>query len=201
MAIPMGLGRLGFDNLVFKRKFRWTFELQNICGSGTIPSHYVKLASRPNLTVEETEINYLHGRTWLPGKASWETITVTYYDVATADHAPLFNWLSSIYNFSDPVNLYMGSRRSDYAGMGVLKLYDGCGQELEEWILRDVWPTAINFGELDMASSEECTIELTLRYSNVEYKSLCPPFSPKSCCTPCGDGGGTRTITAQNVGI
>ena len=76
--IPMGIGRLGFQNTVFKRKFRFTFELEDICGGKKVPKHYVKVASRPNLSIEETEINFLNAKTWIPGKASWETMTVTY---------------------------------------------------------------------------------------------------------------------------
>jgi len=182
--MEMGIGRLGFNNIVFKRKFRWTFEVENVCG-GTVPKHYVKLASRPNLTVEETEINHLNAKTWIPGKAAWETITVTYYDVATRDSANLFNWIATMYDFTDPVNLRQASQKGDYAGTGILTMYDGCGQPLEEWKLGDMWPQAVNFGDLDYSSSEECTIELTLRYSQVSYKSLCPEFVPSNCCSPC----------------
>jgi len=187
MAKQMGLGALGGSNLIIKRKFRWTFEVTNVCGSAgrKVPESFVKLASRPNLTVEETEINFLHGKTWIPGKASWETITVTYIDVASNENQELYNWLASVYNFTDPVKLQMGSSRNNYAAVGNLTMYDGCGTALEQWTLNDLWPTAINFGELDFASSEEATIELTLRYSNVEYKSLCPSFQPNPCCTPC----------------
>lgn len=194
--IPMGIGQLGFQNLIFKRKFRYTFELFDICGSQSVPKHYVKLAARPSLSVEETELNFLNAKTWIPGKASWETMTVTYIDVATADSAPLFNWLASVYNFTDPVNLGMGSSRADYTATAILKLWDGCGGLLETWTMKDVWPTSINFGELDYASSDEATIELTLRYSNVSYVSNCPGFTITSCCTPCG---GTSTTNGGTV--
>lgn len=186
-AMPMGMGKLGFTNVQFKRKFRWTLEILDICGGLVVPKDYVKLAARPSISIEETEINFLHGKTWIPGKGSWETINVTYFDVAnTEDNFPLFTWLATVYEFTDPVNLRMGNSRRDYAGTGVLVLYDGCGEPLEEWILRDMWPTTMNFGELDYGSSEEATIELTLRYSQVSYRSLCPPFIPRTCCTPCG---------------
>lgn len=204
MAIPMGMGKLGFSNVAFKRKFRWTLEIQDICGGLVVPKDYVKLASRPNISIEETEINFLHGKTWIPGKGAWETITVTYYDVAgTEDNLPLFTWLATVYEFTDPVRLRMGSSRFDYSGTGVLMLYDGCGEPVEEWILRDMWPTAMNFGELDYSSSEEVTIELTLRYSQVSYRSLCPNFIPQSCCTPCNaipsaPAGGTTTLNRGN---
>lgn len=183
--IPMGIGQLGFKNLIFKRKFRFTFELFDICGNQSVPKHYVKVASRPNLSVEEVEVNFLNAKTWIPGKASWETMTVTYIDVATADAAPLYSWLASVYNFTDPIQLEMGSQRADYTATAVLKMWDGCGQLLESWEMKDVWPTAINFGDVDYASSDECTIELTLRYSDVKYTPECPKFPIIPCCTPC----------------
>jgi len=186
MTQPMGIGMLGFKNLVFKRKFRFTFELFDICGGQSVPKHYVKVASRPNLDIEETEINFLNAKTWIPGKAAWQTMTVTYIDVATADVAPMFNWLASVYDFTDPVNLHMGSQRADYTATAVLKMLDGCGGLIETWTLKDVWPQAINFGDVDYASSDECTIELTLRYSEVKYEPQCPAFGIESCCTPCG---------------
>jgi len=184
-AVKMGIGELGSSSMVFKRKFRWLFELSDICGYDQVPSSFVKLASRPNLTIEETEINFLNAKTWIPGKASWETITVTYYDVATMDSQPLYNWLASVYDFTKPDELRMASKRSDYSATGTLSMYDGCGNAIERWTLTDVWPQAINFGDLDYSSSEEATIELTLRYSQVEYKNLCPGFDITGCCSRC----------------
>ena len=202
---PMGLGKLGDRNLIFKRKFRWTFRVEEVClakGNDIVPDSFVKLAARPNLTIEETEINRLNAKGWIPGKASWETITVTYYDVADGANLPLWKWLASVYDFTDPFHLHMGSSRQDYASKGVLKLYDGCGTTIEQWILEDLWPQAINFGELDYSSSEESNIELTLRYSTVTYKSFCPDKDISGCCTPCNSaaqstGSGTQRISAN----
>lgn len=184
--INMGIGRLGDRDVIFKRKFRWTFEVQDICGLGgqIIPPHYVKLASRPNLTFDETEINYLHGKTFLPGKGTWETITVTYIDVATQDAEPLYRWLASVYEFNNPVSLRMGNR-NNWGATGILSLYDGCGVEIEQWSMKNLWPQSINFGDLDYASSDEVTIELTLRYDQVAYANYCPGFTFEACCDGC----------------
>ena len=180
----MGIGSLGGSHLVFKRKFRWTFAVKNDCF--TVPENFVKVASRPNLSVEETQIDYLNGRTWIPGKGSWETMEVTYYDVATNANAGLFKWLATVYDFTDPVCLAQASQRRDYAGQGTLKLFDGCGSLLETWILDDMWPTAINFGELDYSSSDTCDITLTLRYAAVTYKGTsCTVTDISPCCNPC----------------
>ncbi len=211
-ARQMGLGPLRDLDLRFKRKFRWTFRIEDVCangkaGEGIIPEFFVKLASRPNLTIDEVEINFLNGKTWIPGKASWETITVTYYDVATASGAQiraLWDWLASVYNFTNNVCLQMGSNRRAYAGKAVLSLWDGCGAELERWTLNDVWPQAINFGDLDYSASEEVNIELTLRYSDVKYEPICPAFTINPCCDPCAEGinqQGAATTDATNFGF
>lgn len=180
----MGIGRLGNSDLVFKRKFRWTLRWEGFCNGRKVPEHFVKLAARPSLTIEETEINFLNAKTWIPGKGTWETITVTYYDVNTQDNIDLYTWLAAVYDFARPGQLNQG-RRSDYAAIGTLTLYDGCGASMEEWKLKDAWPQSINFGDLDYSNSEEVTIELTIRYSQVEYTSLCPKRDIPVCCTPC----------------
>jgi hypothetical protein len=92
----------------------------------------------------------------------------------------------------------MGSSREEYAGRGTLILYDGCGTPLERWVLNDLWPQAVNFGELDYSTSDEVTVELTLRYSNVDYEMLCPAFTPQGCCYGCQSHGGAVGGGVQN---
>jgi len=187
----MGIGVLGFSNTVFKRKFRYTLKIDSKCPTrDDIPEHYVKVASRPNLGIEEVELNFLNAKKWIPGKATWENLTVTYIDVATQQMKPLYDWLATMYDFTDPVQLNQGHLPDDYSGTATLTMWDGCGSPLETWLMEDMWPTAINFGDLDYSSSEECTVELTMRYSQVSYKAFCPDeYTPDACCTPCGSGG------------
>lgn len=197
--IQMGLGKLGGENVIHKRKFRWTFEVRRQGGAvgGDVPANFVKLASRPNISIEETEINFLNGKTYIPGKGTWETITVTYYDIAGNDNVPLWSWLAHVYNYTDPVNLQQNARRNCYAGIGVCTLYDGCGAPLERWALGDCWPQAVNFGELDYASSEEVVIEVTIRYANVTYTNLCGQ-QPEFTCCPCVPGGSGQLLGANS---
>lgn len=189
----MGLGDIGGPNVIFKRKYRWTLAIDTACGRD-IPPSFVKLAARPNLSLEETEINYLHGKMFIPGKATWETITVTYYDVSTGagntDNIGLYDWILSVYDFADVSGAMHqsskvgGGLNLGYGGTGILNLYDGCGTPLETWVLKKMWPQSVNFGELDFSSSEEVTIEMTLRFSEVQYTNLCGA-NPTSCCAGC----------------
>jgi hypothetical protein len=193
MAIPMGLGDFRTNpDIVFKRKYRWTFEITPVCKSTrAIPTYFVKLASRPSLTIEETEINYLNGKMFIPGKGTWETITVTFYDLADGRDglSSLYSWLATTYDFTDPIMLKQSSKigsmgSEGYSAYGKLELYDGCGTAMERWNLSNMFPQAVNFGELDYSSSEEVTIEVTLRYSQAQYEMLCGG-SVEACCAGC----------------
>jgi len=177
----MGIGNVGLPGVIFKRKFRWTLEISTPCGF--IPKHYVKVAGRPKLEIDDTEINFLNAVTWIPGKARWQPITVTYRDVAANDFGSLYSWIASVYDFTDPANLKQ-SEKAGWNGVARLDLYDGCGANLETWFLASCWPQSIDFGELDYESSDEVTIELTLRYSEIQYQNRCGPgVSP--CCSGC----------------
>jgi len=181
MAQLMGLGLLGQADNIFKRKFRWTMEFRGVCGIKTskIAPSFVKAANRPSLTIEETEINYLNGKMWIPGKGTPDTTQVTYYDIASGQGgnvvASLFTWLATVYNFTDPEGLTQSSKQNTTGGYtadeGVLTMLDGCGNAIDEFRYLSCWPTQINFGELDYSSNDECTIDLTLRYRNFVYKS------------------------------
>lgn len=175
----MGLGNIGLPTTIFKRKFRWRFEVTTTAFK--VEPHYVKVASRPNITVEETEVHFLNGITYIPGKGKYEAINVTYHDVSVREGAGnrnLFNWLASVYQFNNKEDRFQGVNANDYAGEGKLTMYDGAGNPMEEWIFQDLWPTSINFGDLDYQSQDICEIALTLRYSGATYKSLCPAFTP-----------------------
>lgn len=184
----MGLGILQQPNTYFKRKYRWSFALETPCGA--VPENLVKISSRPQLDIEEQEINYMHGKMWIPGKAAWQTMTVTYYDVVSGgsgqgDISNLYCWLNTVYEFmpegSRPplVGQEAKNRQSSIRGSGTsqrgyaatanLYLYDGIGNQIETWTLEHVWPQSINFMDLDYSSSEELTVELTLRYSSATY--------------------------------
>ncbi len=196
----MGIGRIGQPDIIFKRKFRFTFEISGFCNNAKnrVPKHFVRTASRPQLDIEETEINHLNATTWIPSKAKWQEMTVTYLDVATEDMRPMWNWLATIYDFTDPIRLRQGIKR-DWDATGLLTLYDGCGVVLEAWQLLHMWPKAINFQDLDYGSADPAEIELTLRYSDVKYRSFCPNFIPQGCCSGCPAPRGSGNNTDEPI--
>lgn len=178
----MGIGEVGKQGTIIKRKFRWTLEIT--WPGGFIPKNFVKLAARPKLSIDTTEINFLNATTWLPGKAKWEPINVTYIDAAHKDMGGLYDWIATLYNFQDDMALGM-SEKSGWSGTGVLTMYDGCGSPLETWTMKSMWPESVDFGEVDYASSDEMNIELTLRYSEVKHQGMCGTPSANGTCKGC----------------
>jgi hypothetical protein len=131
---------------------------------------------------------------WIPGKGTWDSLTVTYYDIGGDGAAPmstLWDWLASVYNFTDPTSLTQTSIRGEdgeqagWAALGTLTMYDGCGTEMEIWTLKNLWPQSINFGDLDYGSSEEATLELTLRFSEAKFTPACGMAPPTAYCIGC----------------
>ena len=147
------------------------------------------------MEIEETELNYLNAKMWIPGKGAWQAMEVAYLDVANDDLRDLWSWINAVYQIIEGtggtpkmpmvMEKKMGSRLGDYTGTGLLVLYDGCGSPIEEWNLYNAWPKAIDFGELDMSQSEICEVKITLRYSDVQYTPLCWTLQPNNCCTSC----------------
>lgn len=178
----MGIGLLGAPNIIIKRKFRWMLAFITRCG--TVGPHFVKTAARPQIDIDEVEMHYRNAVTWIPGKARWQPITVTYVDAVHDELQGVYSWLASLYNFNDRVNLPM-TEKPGWAGVAELTLFDGCGGPLETWTLMNCWPQSVNFGDLDYANSEECTVEMTLRYSDVHYNSHCGR-DLQPCCVGCG---------------
>jgi hypothetical protein len=182
----MGLNQLGNNpDLIIKRKFRWQFTATTCNNSQTIPPYYLKSAARPEVTMDETQIDYLNGRMWIPGKATWAELPVVFIDVTASDFAPLWGWLSSVYEFDDPTNLYMNTKPAEYQGTAYIAIYDGCGNMLELWTLNNCWPKTYKFGELAYESSDVCTIEISLRYWNVQYNNYCGVQPARCPCTSC----------------
>jgi hypothetical protein len=64
-------------------------------------------------------------------------------------------------------------------------MYDGTGATMETWKLKNLWPSAINFGDLDYGNSEEATLELTLRFSEAEYTPSCGIGAPQASKLGC----------------
>lgn len=153
------------ENVVFKRKFRWTIEA-NLPG-GRLEPTFVKVNHRPNLNIEETEIKLGDNATaWIPGKAEWEALTITMWELTEADKQNFWPVVMPSM-IPDPKEW----PAQDKLGSFKLVLYDGCGVVMEEWELSDAFISAMRF-EDTLSPCEPCGVDFTIRYKNVKYKPM-----------------------------
>ena len=176
----MGLGIIGRRDIVFRRKFRWMFNIKGIVGQEDTTQSIKMLpplkSARPSIAIKEMEVRHLDEVVYYPGKADWKTINLTLYHVQ-CDNNPIFDWLRTIYDPSpthiqgnsdaDPFKYALAENQDDsfIKRRAGCVLYDGCGEVMEEWIYECIWPTSIDWGELDMESSDIVYVDLTLRYA------------------------------------
>lgn len=194
-------GEKGSEN-VFKRKFRWTLSMGNYLGGAVGDDTeggymwYARVANRPTLTVEETQIDHLHEKHYISGKPTWETIGITIYDVkktigsSSASELSLHLWLNSVFRFSDnnqfapPTGNYrsydMGDHNLEYKKDLTLRMLDGHGATMESWILSGAWPTSTVWGDLDYSSSDTADVEITVRFDRAKFY----PAEPSSSQMP-----------------
>jgi hypothetical protein len=159
---------MGFDfgleknDACIKQKFRWLFKIPSVSASGTNALPPTKSA-RPSLTFKETQVEHLNETIYFPSKPDWKPITLSLYDLKKNNH-PVFGWLKKFYDPNGPKSIRTPTE-NNFIVNATLELYDSCGTTIERWILENVWPNSIEFGDLDMSSSEIITCDLVLRYS------------------------------------
>jgi len=162
----MGLGALGSSHIVIKRKFRWTLELK-YKETTLVKPIFVKVSARPNLNIEEICVDYLSATHWIPGKSSWEDLTVNVYiDRLTSTKSSAYNLLN---NFDE-------LRNATGDMTGILRLYDGCGMEMENWELQNMIFSSCVCNH----SLSDIDVELRFMYNGVKYTSNTYPRSGQS---------------------
>jgi|GEM_PF-5235134 len=135
------------EDTVFKKRFRWMARFKR--GDEVLFEGFAKVPARPQLNDEE--INFLSSKTWIPGKASWEEITINHYG---ATDEVLEKWQNAVREL-DTVELL---------------LYDGCGGLLETWIVHAA-RTARTKVDSSLLGTDPCphNTEMTIRYSRAEF--------------------------------
>ena len=140
-----------------KRKFRWVLEIDGI------DAFLCKTASRPQLTFDETKIQWINVERKLAGRAVWGDVSITLYDpIAPSGAQQVMEWIR--------LNFESVTGRSGYSDFYkrdiVLKMLDPVGTVVEMWDMRGVFPKDINFNDLDYSASDPVEIALTLSIDN-----------------------------------
>lgn len=192
----MGLG-LFLTNVTFKRKFQWLFYVRGLSGphGQVVKAMPPRRGNRPTLGWKEQEFQSLTESVFYPMKPAWEPLDLTLYDVVVCgDHQQchaIFDWISTSSDggsgLYDPATgawrPVVSSRIKKTADLYILS---GEGRISEHWILDNVYPQHVRWGELDMDSSDVITVEVSLRYD----RAHCVPGFRKGIATGGGGNGG-----------
>jgi hypothetical protein len=157
MGLDFGLEK---TDTCMLRKFRWLLRIDGVSAAG-IDSLPPQKSSRPSLSFREMEVQHLTETVFYPSKPEWKPINLTLFDLKKNKN-PVVEWLKEIYDASGDGSWKPSGET--FKRTATLEMYDGCGGTLETWVFENAWPQNVEFGELDMGSSEVMTIDLTLRY-------------------------------------
>ena len=125
-----------------------------------IQSWWVASASRPTITMQETEIPFLNTSTWVVGRYLWEQISVTLRDpIGPSASQAVMEWIRLA---SESVTGRQGYAAS-YARDMIIEMLDPTGVAVSQWIMKNCIPVVGNFGELSYDYDSLATIELTIR--------------------------------------
>jgi hypothetical protein len=166
----MGMGKLADPNTIYKRKFRWKFkilkngnseDIDDIIGDGLNALPPLK-GARPNLEFKDIEVQHVTEDVYLPGKPSWKPVNFILYDVCPPSSNPIWDWILKCYEPN--TGKFYPILDKGFKKNCVLQMLSGCGDTIETWYFMNAYPSQINWGDLDMSSSEIVTCDILLRY-------------------------------------
>lgn len=164
------MGEEWIANACVRKKHRWLFRIPEIADDGTSMLPPLKSA-RPNLTFKEIEVQHLNETIYFPSKPDWKPVAVTLYDVKRNAN-PVFDWIKMVYNpEAGTWRPSITTGGNSFKKTCNLELFDGCGETIERWVFENAWPQSVEWGELEMGSSDIVTVDLTLRYDRAYYQA------------------------------
>lgn len=122
--------------------------------------------SLPPESNDEVEIAYGNEKRYVAGQATFETVPLTVRDYVDREvRAAIIRWRRQVY---DPETGLVGLP-SDYKKTADMIIMAPNNTLLRKCSLIGVWPQAMTPGDLDMSSSEQVMIEMTLRYDRAVW--------------------------------
>ncbi len=171
---------IGFASaVIFKRQNQFVMHIPDVTHvGGSAARIYNKVlleekAARPKVTYKEIEANHLIETIYFAGRPSWDTLKVTLYDVSQTN--PVWSWVTSNY-FIRPANGgqvgvgYLGGASGNFKRNIQLFMLDGCGYAIEAWNYMNAYPVDVDWGDVDMKSSEAMRVNMTLRYDRAYWQ-------------------------------
>lgn len=153
MAEVLEFDRMFYTNFEPKMKNRWILEVDGI------PSYLIKTAARPSITFETVVMDHINIKRKLQGKGEWQDISLTLYDpIVPSGAQAVMEWIrlghESITGRRGYADFY--KKDIDIYSLGPV------GDKVEQWKIKGAFIQSANFGDLDWASNDPFSIELTI---------------------------------------
>jgi hypothetical protein len=121
----------------------------------------IKTASRPTFTSEVVELDHINIKRKIKGKSTWDDVTISLYDpIVPSGAQQVMEWIRSSHESLTGRDGYAAFYKKDIT----FYLLGPVGDKVEQWTLKGAFINSANFGELDWASNDPLSIELTLSY-------------------------------------
>ena len=156
MSDPYEVNAMLADTFEPKRQNRFLFQFLD----DTLPAYIARSASRPSFTQETITIDYLNSKRYLAGKFEWNTMTIGLHDpIAPSAAQRVMEWARLAHETISGRDGYAAFYKKNFQLISL----DPVGAPVELWEIRGAFVTDASFGDLDMASGEVQTIDLTIR--------------------------------------
>ena len=140
-----------------KRKNRFLLTFPSDLG---IQQWWLASASRPTITQNETEIQFLNTSTYVIGRFNWETMDVTFRDpIGPSAAQALMEWVRLHSESVTGRQGYAAGYKKDIE----LEMLDPTGVVVEKWIIQGTFLTSLDFGSLDYSADAIASITCNLR--------------------------------------
>lgn len=152
-----------------KFRFRVTFLNFGVTQPTTELTKQVMDFKRPQVTMEPITIDIYNSKVYLAGKPTWETVTCMLRDDAGGEVTRrVGEQMQKQFDFFEQSSASSGI---DYKFTTLLEILDGGNGAntpniLETWQLDGCFLTAADYGDVNYATNEAATIQLTIRYDN-----------------------------------
>ena len=152
-----------------KFRFRVTFLNFGVTQPTTELTKQVMGFKRPQVSMEPITIDIYNSKVYLAGKPTWETVTCMLRDDAGGEVTKrVGEQMQKQFDFFEQSSASSGI---DYKFTTVLEILDGGNGAntpniLETWQLDGCFLTAADYGDVNYATNEPATVQLTIRYDN-----------------------------------
>lgn len=148
---------LNIQDYELLRKNRFLLRFPSDLG---IQEWWVSGASRPSISQEAKEVPFINTSAWVVGRYLWDEMNVTLRDpIGPSASQAVMEWVRLASESVTGRQGYAASYKRDL----VFEQLDPTGTAVSQWIIKNAFPTKVNFGDSDYGDDGLATITLTLR--------------------------------------